>query len=338
MIEANKPFISICVPQYERIEYLCASIRALSRQTFRDYEICIYDDASQVDTLSNIKPILEEASIRYNFQRSDVNCGYDHSLRSAILLAQGRYILLMGNDDKFSRDDALEKIVMALSFAEEPAIGIVNYLDDATGKKHNRSYRNKLIQGTPYFAARLFRKYSFVGGLIYKRDLVQRLNTDRHDGSEMYQMYLSAALTSAGGSIVFIDEYSVSKDIYLDQASHRGSFASKNIKSMGFFSPIRLPMVRIMSVVHDGIKTGLPSTDASKFIYPTVIQLYGLIYPYWLYQYKKSFGAKVSFNVLLGVLPLRRNIKIKLGILNLIIAWTLVIITLPFAMTARSQR
>lgn len=46
--------ISICIPQYNRIEYLLKSLRIIEEQTYPNIEISISDDCSSDDTVEKI--------------------------------------------------------------------------------------------------------------------------------------------------------------------------------------------------------------------------------------------------------------------------------------------
>ena len=45
-MDRARPYFSICIPQHNRTSFLIEALRTLDRQTFRDFEVCISDDAS----------------------------------------------------------------------------------------------------------------------------------------------------------------------------------------------------------------------------------------------------------------------------------------------------
>jgi len=42
----ERPFFSICIPQYNRTEFLIEACKSLAGQTFKNFEVCISDDCS----------------------------------------------------------------------------------------------------------------------------------------------------------------------------------------------------------------------------------------------------------------------------------------------------
>ena len=53
--------ISICIPQYNRINYLLRSLSIIEQQTYEEIEIVISDDFSSDDTEEKIKSLVRFA-------------------------------------------------------------------------------------------------------------------------------------------------------------------------------------------------------------------------------------------------------------------------------------
>ena len=90
------PFFSIIVPVYNTNEsYLKSAIESVINQTFKDYELIIVDDASNVNYKipENIKYI-----------RNETNKGTLYSRKIGAINSNGKYIIYLDSDDRLTTD------------------------------------------------------------------------------------------------------------------------------------------------------------------------------------------------------------------------------------------
>src|SRR4051812_35831046 len=104
------PFFSICVPQCGRFLHLKKQIERLAEQDFKDFEVCISDDRSPENGWAEVCQQLEKLGLRFGYSVQAINQRYDGNLRTAIDLARGEYILLMGNDDRLAGTGILRQL------------------------------------------------------------------------------------------------------------------------------------------------------------------------------------------------------------------------------------
>lgn len=90
------PEISVIFPAYNVEIYIAASIESILNQTFSNFELLIYDDASTDNTLEIIKGYSDK---RIKLFTKEKNRGYTDSLISGINIATGKYIARMDSDD-----------------------------------------------------------------------------------------------------------------------------------------------------------------------------------------------------------------------------------------------
>lgn len=89
------PLVSVVISTYNRPYELGELIESLNRQTFRDFEIIIVNDAGRsVDFVSDLYP---ELAIRVIHQ--DINRQLVHAKNAGVESARGRYIMLCDDDD-----------------------------------------------------------------------------------------------------------------------------------------------------------------------------------------------------------------------------------------------
>lgn len=110
--------ISICIPTYNRGNYLNALLENLSElmTLYGEYiEVCISDNSSSDSTLE----VIENWNSLYyiNFVRQDYNTGASENIKEVIKLANGKYTLLLGDDDGIDIDQFC-LLIQQLKFEE----------------------------------------------------------------------------------------------------------------------------------------------------------------------------------------------------------------------------
>lgn len=99
------PKVSICIPTYNRKDYLRETIESVFAQTYKDYEVVVVDDGSTDGTAEMIKNI--GLPIRYYWQE---NSGDAAARNKMIKLAQGEFITFVDSDDLLI-NDAIERMM-----------------------------------------------------------------------------------------------------------------------------------------------------------------------------------------------------------------------------------
>jgi hypothetical protein len=102
MINSEKPLISIGIPTYNRAEgYLRECVESAMNQTYPNIEIIISDNCSSDGTGDLVKS-LGDSRIRYF--RHHQNIGANNNFNHCLEQADGRYFLLLHDDDLIDRD------------------------------------------------------------------------------------------------------------------------------------------------------------------------------------------------------------------------------------------
>jgi len=99
------PKVSICIPTYNRKDYLEKTIESVFAQTYKDYEVVLVDDGSTDGTAEMIKST--GLPIRYHWEK---NSGEAVARNKMIKLAQGEFITFVDSDDLLIHD-AVEKMM-----------------------------------------------------------------------------------------------------------------------------------------------------------------------------------------------------------------------------------
>ncbi len=103
------------LPSYNRAALLCRAITSALRQTFRDYELIIVDDASTDATAEAVSAFCDP---RLRYIRMEQNRGVSAARNIGIRAASGRFVTFLDDDDEFMPDLLAE---MYAHLADAPA-------------------------------------------------------------------------------------------------------------------------------------------------------------------------------------------------------------------------
>jgi glycosyltransferase involved in cell wall biosynthesis len=97
----KSPLISIVIPTYKRTWGLRRAIESVLRQSFRDFELWIVDDASPDDT-ADVAGSFSDPRIRYF--RQPTNVGVARNWSAGLERAEGEFVALLMDDDRYEPD------------------------------------------------------------------------------------------------------------------------------------------------------------------------------------------------------------------------------------------
>ena len=183
---------SICIPQYNRIDYLIKSLDELQNQDYLDFEVVISDDCSQDDTTNQIQEYLKSSKYPITYFRFEQNQGYDRNLRKSMELAVGDYCFVLGNDDTLSHSHVLSDLKDFLVKNNLPDLGFCNYQEySKENMVTRRALASKIIGSGPDIGLKNYSCFSFVAGLIFKKTTFDQYNTEIFDKSIYAQIALA---------------------------------------------------------------------------------------------------------------------------------------------------
>ncbi|MGQ0737269.1 MAG: glycosyltransferase family 2 protein [Acidobacteriota bacterium] len=336
-----RPFFSMCIPQHNRTSFLIEVCRSLDEQVFRDFEVCISDDGSTDGRENELLTYLQRSGLAFAYRRQERNLRYDGNLRSAISMAQGEYCFLLGNDDALKSQGTLRDLHASIAAGPHPVVVITNFEDFSTGHVTRRVRESAAIEGTPNLAAGIFRKFSFVSGVILKTADAQALGDGRWDGSEMHQMFVGCRLIAAGGCLLELDQVTVRKDVQIE-GERVDSYALRPRQVLKGIPPQHLPLGKTAMLVVDAIEPHIQARRTAILL-KVIAQYLGFLYPYWLVQYRKVQSWRYAAGLSRGMHPSTSLSSIRLSVLERLIAHvvfgvsTVVGLTLPIWLLDRLQ-
>lgn len=293
--------ISICIPQYNRINYLLNSLERISHQNYDNIEIVISDDCSIDDTESQINRIKLLYKFPIVYHKNSVNKGYDFNYRNCISLASGDYTIVIGNDDSIFGNNSISFLVNFLIKNDYPDIGYCNMIEESTGGTFiNRAINTKIIGKGVEVALKNYSCFSFVGGLIYKKSTFDKYNTSVYDGSIYAQMYLGVFMINSGAKLFSIHEPLVLKDIVLEN-EHRNSYRDTIAKKWKDFKVVDGGLPSVIHVLIGALKDSNQLTQ--QRVYSIFKRIYSITYPHWILDYKQNDALPEAFGLSVGMHP-----------------------------------
>lgn len=219
----NTPFLSICIPTYDRPEYLRACLLSLasgiSGDDLKKIEIVIADNSDNDLTENMVSEFRREfPPIRYI--RNEVNIGGPNNLFKVLKEASGKYLWLMGDDD-IVVSKKIKLILEKLSQADYSAV-ILNFaqgdghnpkvimLNNCLGLKENKIFhgRRELFAGKEFVN---FFALNFMSALIFNRNdfLSIRDKAAQFIGTCYPQSYIFLFIAALGKPVLRLSEVCV---------------------------------------------------------------------------------------------------------------------------------
>ncbi|HHP5403592.1 TPA: glycosyltransferase family 2 protein [Aeromonas veronii] len=216
-------FISICIPSYNRAEFLIPLLDSIYEQSYAklndDFEVIICEDVSpqREQIIHEYNTFVESNNVKnLRLVLNEENLGYDKNLRNCISQAQGKFCMIMGNDDLLNAG-ALDTVVSVLKTNPDIVLATRAYAwfkdDPAKLCDTVRHLPESKLFAPGLDAIRFFfRRVGVISGFIVNAQKAQEIATDKFDGRLYYQMYLAGMLLSAGKGYYFSDVITLSRD------------------------------------------------------------------------------------------------------------------------------
>lgn len=306
--------ISICIPQYNRINYLLRSLKMIESQTYHNIEISISDDCSTDNTVEEIANLKKVYKYPIIFDRNAQNMGYDRNYRKCIEMATGDYAFVIGNDDSIYGNESIAWLVGFLKENNYPDVGFCNMIEERTGGTLiKRALKTTILGSGTQVALKNYSCFSFVGGLIYKRSTFLNFNTAKYDGSIYSQMYVGVYMIVNGAKLFSIVEPFVLKDLLLDGVFRKG-YRDRISKKWSAFRVVDGGLPSVMNVLISALRDGDSLTQENAYF--IFRRMYCVTYPHWILDYKENGALPEAFGLIVGLNPLRNKNYLILNTLN----------------------
>jgi len=124
----TRPLLSICIPSYNRSEQLSDLLLSIdcSPQSI-DIVICEDRSPQREQIRATVESFGSRSPYKVHYFENETNFGYDGNLRRLVELAEGRFILFMGDDDLFV-PKALDRFLRFLNEHEDKRYILRSYV------------------------------------------------------------------------------------------------------------------------------------------------------------------------------------------------------------------
>jgi glycosyltransferase involved in cell wall biosynthesis len=113
------PSVSVCIPAYNSERWTSKTMRSVLEQTYEDFELIVVDDASDDDTLREVRAFDDP---RIRVYANSTNLGHTGNWNKTLNLARGSFVKFLSCDDILYAD-CLETMVDLL--VSHPTVGLV---------------------------------------------------------------------------------------------------------------------------------------------------------------------------------------------------------------------
>jgi glycosyltransferase involved in cell wall biosynthesis len=203
--------VSICIPAYNRTQFLEPLLQSIFDQNSFDFEIVIAEDCSpERDQITGVVRQFEAefpGIIRYELNKE--NLGYDGNIRRLFELSRGEYCLFLGNDDLLA-PNALQVLMEILNRVKDCGVIVRTYAtfeeNPSVYKQIFRYFPDEMTIAPGAQAITVaYRRSVVIPGMVIHRESAISISTDQFDGTLLYQLYL-VGIILAKRSVVFTPE------------------------------------------------------------------------------------------------------------------------------------
>src|SRR6478672_4549648 len=202
------PQVSVCIPTYNRAEFLAYAVNSVLAQTYTDFELIICDDGS-TDQTPELVHQWQDPRIRYI--QHPTNIGRSQNMQSGFKAASGTYFIKFDDDDALT-PKFLEKTVLVLD--SNPSVDFVctnhwiinsqhERVESATKENAAKWGKDKLNSGIiSDLVTETFQYQSLqVGSTLFRRECLAAVNYMRPeaDGCEDFDLLVRLAIAGKQG-------------------------------------------------------------------------------------------------------------------------------------------
>lgn len=211
------PFLSICIPSFNRPEEIGRLLSSIDADSFaEEIEVVVCEDCSPKRDLirETVNNYAAKSAFSVKYVENKENMGYDRNLRECIKQASGKWVMFMGDDDMFVPGKLSGWIEYAKENKEIAYIlrSYQSLHEDGSVERFVYFDGNRIFSPGYEAYVTLFRKSVFISGVALLRDLADKLATDRFDGSLLYQLYLEAEICMSYKSAYYSEPFTQSVD------------------------------------------------------------------------------------------------------------------------------
>ena len=169
------PKVSVCIPTYNRSDYLKYSVNSVLTQTYSDFELIICDDGSTDNTPEIVNNFKDNRII---YVRHPQNIGRSKNMRSGFENAKGEYFIKFDDDDALTIDFLSKTVAILDKNSNVDFVCTNHWIIDA---KNNRDEIATKENSDKWGKSKL--KEGIIDDLVYQTFVLQSLQV----GSSLFR-------------------------------------------------------------------------------------------------------------------------------------------------------
>ncbi|MBE9168088.1 glycosyltransferase [Pleurocapsales cyanobacterium LEGE 06147] len=202
------PKVSICIPTYNRAQYLQYAVNSVLRQTYTNFELIICDDGS-TDNTAEIVAQWDDPRLRY--LRHPHNIGRSCNMRSGFDAAVGDYFIKFDDDDGLTPQFLAKTVAVLDAHREIDFVCSDHWIINALGKRDEVATRansakwgkDRLQEGliSDLLRETFLNQSLQVGSSLFRRYCLTKLDYMRPqaDGCEDFDLLVRLAIAGYRG-------------------------------------------------------------------------------------------------------------------------------------------
>lgn len=202
------PKVSVCIPTYNRSNYLQYSLNSVLNQSYQDFELIICDDASTDNTPEIVSQFNDH---RIKYLRHPQNIGRSKNMRSGFAQSQGEYFMKFDDDDAITKEFLSKTIAILDNNKNVDFVCTNHWIIDANNRRNESATRensekwgkNKIQEGIiKDLLTETFEYQSLqVGSTLFRKKCLEKVDYMRPeaDGCEDFDLLVRLALDEAIG-------------------------------------------------------------------------------------------------------------------------------------------
>lgn len=172
------PKVSVVIPTCNRPHTLLRAINSVLRQTFRDLELIVVDDASDLEVARELVAQISAVDPRVSYIRRDRRGGAAAARNTGIEMARGEFIAFQDDDDEWLLNKLSQQLAMFDRLGSECLLvggGLLRHIPTANSKV----YTWPTAAGGPWVdvAGYIEGHTAFIQTALVRRSVVERIGS-----------------------------------------------------------------------------------------------------------------------------------------------------------------
>ncbi|MDO9318874.1 MAG: glycosyltransferase family 2 protein [Gammaproteobacteria bacterium] len=276
----NLPFLSICIPSYNRPRQLVQLLASIDcSPELVEIVVCEDQAPKRVEVRDAVNQFAESSRYVTHYHENATNLGFDGNLRRLVECASGEYIMFMGDDDLFV-PGALSQFLQFLDVHRDKPYVLRTYLTEhPDGRTEYYRYlpESKLLPKGEATVAWLFKRSVTICGFTVSRAEALKYATADLDGTLLYQVYLMSQVCLQHDSVYCdipvahaVQSFREDKPMFGSSEAEKSRFTPGSVSHDNSinFTKAYFEVTSYLDQQHGTGLTKLVRVDLSKYSYP----------------------------------------------------------------------